>query len=248
MSRDLFSAPPEIEGERPESAFRADVDLARKGTGEADAERDAFLASVAGMRLRSRLDLSVARRRRQRRLTALGALAAGIAAVGMGIFFALPRDDDGAPIRLKGSDTLLVYCKRGNEVIQVLDGAILHPGDKIRFVHRSSRPYLMVVNAEERGEVQPFYPFPAGDSVRIPTGVRAELPGSIELDESVGTERVVAVFSERPLSFAEVRAAVEHAYPRRDGRRRLEAHRPLRLPGEVISLRVEKRAGAPSGQ
>jgi len=249
--QDLFPPPPEIEGEREGSAFRADLALARRPPEEPNAEREEFLASPAGRRLFAHLAQAERFRRRRRRLATVTSLAAAVAGIGFGLYLGLgqePETPGVAPplprtdvVRLKAGSSLLVFRKRGSSVAQALEGAVLHPGDQLRFVYRTSLPYLMVVNLEAEGGVQPFYPHPAGESVRTTPDARVELPGSIELDRSTGTERILAIFSERPLRFEEVRAAVEAAYPAADGGRDPSGSAPLDLPGEVVSIRVEKR-------
>jgi hypothetical protein len=248
---DLFPPPPELQGEREGSAFRADLDLARRSPEEPVPARDEFLASSAGRRLLEHLAQSERFRRRRRRLAAVTSLAAAVAGIGFGLYLGLresPETLGVAPfppqtdvVRLKTGSSLVVFRKRGSSVAQVLEGAVLQPRDQLRFLYRTSIPYLMVVNLEAQGGVQPFYPHPAGESVRTTPDARVELPGSIELDQSVGTERIVAVFSERPLRFEEVRAAVVTAYPAAAGGRDLSSSVPLDLPGEVVSIRVEKR-------
>lgn len=152
----------------------------------------------------------------------------------------VPYDRD---VAAKGGSALAVFRKRGEEVAPVVDGALLQAGDRLRFTYRTTRRYLLVVDLEARGGVSSFYPYPAVESLRL-TGERGELPGSIELNESVGAERVLALFSDAPLRFEAVAAAVERAYPRDDrGERELGAERPLGLDADVVSLRFHKRAG-----
>jgi hypothetical protein len=261
--RRLFEAPPELEPERA-SGFRADVEAARR---EADPERDAFLASPVGKRigedLRVLQERLVAKRRVARRRRAVwGALTLALAA-GIAVVVVAPWSGDDAAtqpdgrvhrlgmsddIRLKGSTSLLVARRRGNTAEPLSDGARLAPRDRIRFICTTRRAYAMIVNVEARGAVQSFYPYPAGSSVALgparPDGTRHEvLGGSIELDESLGTERFVGVFSDAPLSFAQVAAAIERAYPRDGGPRGprdLAKAQPLDLDADVVQLHVVK--------
>jgi hypothetical protein len=228
--RPLFEPPPEIEPERPGSAWSADLDLALRPFGGPGDERQAFLRSGAGERVLSRLRFADARRRR-RRITAFSAAAAGLVAVLAGVTLwprSVMEEPRGGGIRLKGGSSIAVYRKRGAEVAPVSEGALLHPGDQVRFVVLAERPHVMIVNVEARGEVRPFYPYPAGHSLAVKPGARFELPGSIELDESLGAERIIAVFSDRPLGFDEVRAAIREGAPGR--------------LGTVVTLGIEKRA------
>lgn len=246
----LFEPPPELEGDRPESSFARDVALARRAE-EGAPESAAFLNSPEGRRLLRRLQDSQKLRRRQRWIAAAGALAAGVAAIALGYAFwpdgavkgtaATARHGiHGGYTGIKGGSSLMIFRKRGKGSVQLRDGAALQAGDRLRFVYRTAYPYIMVVNIEARGKVQPFYPHPAGSSMATVTGKQVRLKGSIELDESTGLERIAAIFSKRPLAFNQVRLALLAAYPKRGRQRMLINKRPVDLPGEVRSYLIVK--------
>lgn len=90
------------------------------------------------------------------------------------------------------------------------DGVTLHAGDQIQFRYRAAgRKYVFVVSVGEGGAVSPLYPNDSTGSIRIaPSGTHV-LDGSIILDDSRGAERILALFSERPLSYEEVKVAVD---------------------------------------
>jgi len=123
------------------------------------------------------------------------------------------RGGEGPPpdsyVGVKGGASLQVWARRGERVFPVGPGARLRAGDLLRFVPRLPGPgYMMIVSVDARGKVSPYHP-PAGGraaAVRPPLGAPA-LPGSIELDESRGPERLWLLFSTREFELGEVEAA-----------------------------------------
>lgn len=128
-------------------------------------------------------------------------------------------EDDGALIA-KGQLSLAGFVARGDEVFPLSPGAVLKPGDRVRFVVdgvNASKPvYALVASVDGVGAVSVYFPFGADRSGVVEGGPRVELPGSVVLDAAPGPERVFAVFSETPFSAESVRAALAalgHAGP-----------------------------------
>jgi hypothetical protein len=112
-------------------------------------------------------------------------------------------------IRFKGNVSLEVVAKRGDRQFRVAEGARLAKNDALRFViTTASAGYLHLFSLDEQGEVSSFYPEsdPASDPSPMPilTAGRHELPGSVVLDDTLGMERFVLVFSSEPFDRAEV--------------------------------------------
>ncbi len=107
-------------------------------------------------------------------------------------------------VRVKGDPALRIYAKRGESVFTVRPGDRLRPGDRIRFViEPAGSRYLLIVSQSATGALSLYHPPKAAGSGELRPG-RAELPGSIELDEAPGTERIISVFSNSPLLVEEV--------------------------------------------
>lgn len=169
---------------------------------------------VAGLAARS------VRAARSRRPYALGGLAA-LAAAAAAAFFLVPGGGglpgDGGTVRSKGGDSLAVFASRGGEVGRVLPGDPLSPGDAIRFeVAAPRRSWVVVLGIDAAGVVTPYA---AGEGAGVPLdpGAPTLLPGSIVLDRTTGTERVVALFCERPVEAREAIRAGEAALARAGG-------------------------------
>jgi len=118
---------------------------------------------------------------------------------------------DAGAVREKGGIGLRVFVKTADGSRPAMQGERLRAGDAIKFaVSPGGQRYVMVVNVEETGKVTRYYP---RDEQSAPTDPHREavLPTSITLDDYHGVERVYAVFSDKPLAFGDVAAAVRKA-------------------------------------
>ena len=93
-----------------------------------------------------------------------------------------------------------MVAKRGEHQFKVEPGTVLYPNDSIRFVISTESPgYLSVMSVDSRNQISPFYPEtePSTDPkpLAIEKSGRHELPGSIILDDALGTEFLIVVFS-----------------------------------------------------
>jgi Domain of unknown function (DUF4384) len=142
--------------------------------------------------------------------------------------------------RTMGQLIVETYCKRGENVFPAVDGADFLPGDRLRFAYTQDRPgFLLVFGVDDQGQVFPYYP--QEDSLvamAATAGAKVFLPGSVELDNHKGWERVFALWSETPLTDAAVRSAVISALSGAHGDvRRTTA---LDLPVEQVSLLLRR--------
>ncbi len=109
--------------------------------------------------------------------------------------------------RSKGGPHIGFFIKRGNTINQGRSGAIVHPGDRLRFTYSSDTPrYLALFNLDaKRASVY----FPSGPHAeRVAAGRDIALDFSVELDEYIGSERVFAVFCDTPFPIEPVRRAL----------------------------------------
>jgi len=142
----------------------------------------------------------VDRVRAWRRREVLGlALAASLALVWLvpwrGI---LPEREPSGALRDKGGLSLQVFGSGGDEVFRVQEGMRLFPGDRPKYrvvVPRDG--WLAVVSVEDSGRISLFVPSVCCAPLRVSRGVVSPT-GSTVLDDHVGPERVVALFSEEP--------------------------------------------------
>ncbi len=107
----------------------------------------------------------------------------------------------------KGGAKLRVFGEAG----ELLSGAEVSPGTRLRFVAADVDPlaHLMVAGAEADDRL--FAYAPAGGSGSLPANLRGPdgaLPGAARLDESKGLEHAWLVACERPFRLAELGPAV----------------------------------------
>ncbi len=145
-------------------------------------------------------------------LPALGLATAAV--IGVVLLKTPPVVEDENYIGLKGAKpSLEVFALRADsQLFKVKEGAALKAGDKIRFiVGPGTAQYLLIGSQDAKGEFSVFHPFGAEQSQKLdPAGPRrVEVPGSVELDDTVGQERLIAVFSNEPVKADAVKAAVQ---------------------------------------
>lgn len=145
-----------------------------------------------------------------------------------------PEEDE---VRLKGS-ALGFFVQRGDDVKRGVSGDEFHAGDALRFSVRSGgQRFFFLVGVDANGAVAAYHPYGGERSVEVPVGREHLLPGSLVLDDAKGVEHLVGLFSDTPLSLAEVRAAITAA--RVDGATSGEP--TLALPGSHRWVVLRKR-------
>jgi len=103
-------------------------------------------------------------------------------------------------IGIKSTVGLGVYVKRGDKTFPLPPGTALHPGDRIRLLPASAEhSYLLVLYQDPAGEVQVVYPWAANRSGPLPQPGEL-LDDALLLDDTLGTIRIVGLFSEEPLN------------------------------------------------
>ncbi len=117
----------------------------------------------------------------------------------------------GGGTRLKGERALSFVALRDGRPEEGRPGGHYRQGDRIQLRYSSPQPgYLLVVSLDGRGAVTVFYD-DAGHSLPVDAGHARLLDESVELDDARGPERVLACFSETPLSSEVVLAAARRA-------------------------------------
>ncbi|MBX7100273.1 MAG: DUF4384 domain-containing protein [Myxococcaceae bacterium] len=117
-----------------------------------------------------------------------------------------PAVDDGY-VGIKGAPTFKVVAQRvSGGQLEVKNDTVLHPGDRVRFVAQpAGARFLLVVGKDSRGSLNVYHPLDGQKSAEVKAG---ELPGSFELDDSVGTEQLWAVYSAEALEAQAVKSAL----------------------------------------
>jgi hypothetical protein len=137
----------------------------------------------------------------------------------------------------KGRLVVEAFCKRGESVFRVEDGAALLAGDRLRFAYTAPQDgHLMVFGVDDGGQLFPYYGEGALASIAVGAGASVMLPGSVELDNHHGVERVFALWSPTPVDAAGVRRAVAQALASGDIARATR----LNLPADQVSYLLKR--------
>ncbi len=132
------------------------------------------------------------------------------------LFVAVPIDRplDSPTNRPKGTTGLEVYVQRGDDVLRVQSGETLSEGDRLRFATRADgHETVVVLSVDGGGTVSLFYPELSDEPpVAVEPHERMLLQDAIRLDDAVGPESFVAIFSpaDTPAAMTLVREAYEH--------------------------------------
>lgn len=137
----------------------------------------------------------------------VGAAVAALAAA-LVVVVAWPSADD---FRLKGSSAFGVFVRTPDGVVRrLVPGTVVHPGDAVRFELAPARAsYVVVLGADAAGRITRYEPA-SGPAKKYPGGRVSLVDGSVELDGTLGGEKVIALFCpEPPVLEALERAAAE---------------------------------------
>jgi hypothetical protein len=174
----------------------ASLDDLHKNVSEYERKASEHLAA-----LKARLsEDSGSKERKTGRLWFTGISLAAAIAVSMLVIAVWPGDKPDE-IAFKGAFSFQVVAQKKDEQIIVKEGEKLTKGDAIRFVVTTdSSGFVSVFSVDSRGRIFPFYP--DSDPSAVPEPMRLErpgkheLPGSVFLDDWIGTEHLVVVFSQ----------------------------------------------------
>lgn len=121
-------------------------------------------------------------------------------------------------IRTKGAFALSIVSKRGEALERLGDGDEAKAGDRLRFAYTQVRSgHLMVFSVDDGGAISPYYDESRLHSVPVAAGSQVTLPGSVELDDHKGLERIYALWAPQPIDGASVQAAVRKALSQAGG-------------------------------
>jgi hypothetical protein len=192
--------------------------------GRAEAARARFVAAHPAAELAARL--ARARRGAVRRLRVPLVLAAVVSAAGATLLVAGRSHPGSDEVRLKG-EALAVFARDGDRTWQIAPGEALAPGVRLAFTYTTLEPrHLLVAGIDDAGDVSIYYsaPLPA---------LRGQLPLGLELDERRGVERLIALFSARPLDAGTVTRALRRSFSLSLSRPNALEDLSLTLPAEL---------------
>jgi hypothetical protein len=122
------------------------------------------------------------------------------------------------PVRLKGGFALEIAVRHANgRVTSLLPGEPLASGEAMRFrVSSATDGYLVILGLDSALQVTAYAPT-AGEALPFAATPSRTLEGSVILDESAGSERVVALRCARPFNVASAVEAGQRALAKAGG-------------------------------
>jgi anti-sigma factor RsiW len=140
------------------------------------------------------------------RLLAFSAAALALAA-GVALFVRAASDDSG--VRTKGDVRFGFYVLHDGEVRAGGTNEPLSPGDGLRFVARSNEAaFVAVLSLDAAARASIYYPA-ADRAAPLPAGIEQVFDSSVVLDETLGEERLLALFCREPVALEPLRLSLE---------------------------------------
>jgi hypothetical protein len=208
----------DAEGESAAGAHVESCERCRRRKAELDADRQQFLSLSPSPPVRPDTTAEPATLPQKARvisLRVLGGAALSVAAM-LALFVALaPGSHDGGETqtvgdRVKGSHRLGFFVKRGGETFEGLSGQRVLPGDQLRFVVTLREPaHLAVLSRDGAGNASVYFPAHGGRAPRLDVASERALDGAVELDGTLGRERIWGVFCAEAFEVEPLRAALE---------------------------------------
>lgn len=112
----------------------------------------------------------------------------------------------------KGAYQFGFYVKQSDQNPKLgTNGLNLKENDIIRLFYESpDSKYLMIVSVEESGKINKHFPLNSELSQKIQGGSKQALETSLQLDSYQGKEKFIALFSEIPLEFDQVKEQIKN--------------------------------------
>jgi bacterioferritin-associated ferredoxin len=145
----------------------------------------------------------------------LAAAAAVLLLVNIGPTTELPLRDPPDHFTKRSADlpalSLEVYRSASGDIARISSDDVVFPGDRLGFrVGSEADGHLLILGIDSTGKAYPCYPSD-GTAAAIQHGGPAEVPGAINLDDTLGIERLLAVRCPDPVPFGQLAGALEAA-------------------------------------
>ena len=107
-------------------------------------------------------------------------------------------------VRIKGQAIFEVHRARAGQIDTPSTGSSFKAGDRIRFsIKTQDKSFVMILGREASQNVYTAFPMDSEQAEPVEIG-RTDLPGSLELDDSVGKETLAAVICKKPFKRSDV--------------------------------------------
>lgn len=142
---------------------------------------------------------------RRKQVKPLYALAASVILF-IGISIAFRSINPTSINRIKGNTEIRLFVEDSIGEVTQRENDIYHPHDKVQFVYTcDDRNAFILVSIDEKGKISTYYPQTGDSSYVLEKGADIPLPNSIILDDYIGKELYIAIFSKNKLEVSTVR-------------------------------------------
>jgi hypothetical protein len=115
--------------------------------------------------------------------------------------------------RLKGDVSITLHVRGANDQIEVRPDQNYFPGEQIQLTYScGDLVNFVLLSMDSSGAITTYYPFDRDSSIALPPGADLPLPNSIVLDDYLGRELYLAVFSRTALKVENIKARLEQAF------------------------------------
>jgi hypothetical protein len=137
-----------------------------------------------------------------------GAALSAAALVALFIAFSPGSREQGD--RVKGSHRLGFFVRRGEDTLEGMPGQRVFPGDQLRFVvTMREAAHVAVLSRDGAGKASVYFPTTGTHAQRLAESAARPLDGAIELDDTLGRERILGVFCPESFELEPLRRALE---------------------------------------
>lgn len=105
--------------------------------------------------------------------------------------------------RVKGSEQIGFYLKRGSQVTRGGPDQVVQPGDVLRFTYTCTEPRYFALIGRDAHSAVLFYPV-GGQATKLPKAADEPLGFGIEVDAQPGTENIYALFCADPVALSPI--------------------------------------------
>ena len=178
---------------------------------ELEAEKKAFLSEMPFASLPVRRENKGAKRIHFKTYYALAATI--VLFITGSLFFQMRDTGDYARIKGETGVTLFSLDKKGT--VEHRKNNIYYPGDRIQIAYScTDKHYLILFSIDEKGTLSTYYPSDADSSFILEKGADVPLPNSIALDDYIGREMFIALFSGHRVYVPDILDQVEEQFAR----------------------------------
>lgn len=140
--------------------------------------------------------------------TFAGAALSAAALVALFVAFSPGTREEGD--RVKGAQRLGFFVRRGADTVEGMPGQRVLPGDQLRFVVTTREvAYVAVLSRDGAGKASVYFPIAGSSAPKLDAALTRPLEGAIELDATLGQERIWGVFCRESFELEPLRRALE---------------------------------------